>query len=282
MNPCLRPARTLAALFAGVLTLAPVAAAYAAPGGNDRATMALDPTEESLVFLGISGDYQGIAGRDRLQEKLSGELGLKLLGDPIRSYARKERMVWAVLTPKPDSLEKKVSRALKEDDFDVVRLRVSALALLDRSSSTSTVARAVRRAETREDRFWGADLHVREGLVWAFHESKLESKDVLMALRDNDLNVGFHHQEIELNAKEDADLAVLAANASAKLDLVRASEREKSLVLDLYFRDMDSFLALPHGRETYACPNVWPFLEEAGGKLKWNVTLDNHGYPFVD
>ena len=143
--------------------------------------------------------------------------------------------------------------------------------------------RGVQSVERNNDKVWGASVHPKEDLMWIFHESKFESGDLLKTVRSGRLSAGFHHQEIVLEAQEGTDMKAMAVDASAKLDLVAASDQSGNLVLDMYFRDVDALLALPRDEKIYACPNVLPFLDTVpAGQLQWRVTLDNRGYPFVD
>ena len=80
-----------------------------------------------------------------------------------------------------------------------------------------------------------------------------------------------------------SDLAQLAATASEKLDLARASQAEGYLTLDVYLRDLDSMILMQRGRHTFACLDVYkPFIKPLKSETKWIVTFDNSGYPFVD
>ena len=232
-----------------------------------------------MVFLGIDGNYD--AAGDEGVAKILADLELPVVGDPVRSLFQRDRMVWAVLTDEPDKILRRVKSKLKKKGFKVARLRVSAMSLLEPASRSSAL-RAVKAVEAEEKKVWAASLHLKEDLIWVFHESRLDSRVLLRQFRKGRLSPGFYHQEIVLAAREGTDMKALAVDASVKLDLVRASQREQNLVLDLYYRDVESFLALRKGKTTYACPDVLPFLETVAGSVQWKVTLDNKGYPFVD
>jgi len=251
------------------------------PGFGGRQTLALS-LNESLIFLGVSGDFQKIAPAD-LEKILREELHLNLVGRPARAFSNREHMVWGVRTAKPDKLVAGLVRPLKKLGFRVERLRASGFSLFN-AVSGAVVQRSLREVERKERKVWGASVHPREKLVWVFHEARLSSKKVETLLQSAGLKLNFFHQELVLEAKEEGQGKVLAAEASARLDLVYAREREdRDLVLDVFLRDVDSFLALPRGKRFYPCPDLTPFLKKVpGGTVDWKVTFDNAGYPFTD
>lgn len=251
------------------------------PNFGDRETLPL-VASESLVFLGIAGDYSG-GGDIKMAERLEQDFGLKVVGSPVRSMSDKKRLVWGVRsTDTAKKLERSLRKKMKKDGYEVFALRATVFALLGNQSG-SQVARTLRGYERSESKAWAFHISPRSSLVWGFHEPKLKSEKLKDGMRDVKVRSSFHHQELELEAKEGTDVAALAKEASQKLDLVRASNHDKFLVLDIYLRDLDSFLALERGKHTMACPDVMNFLEEVpAGKLSWSVTLENKGYPFVN
>ncbi|TAH36978.1 MAG: hypothetical protein EYC70_08320 [Planctomycetota bacterium] len=246
---------------------------------GDRDTLPLVATE-SLVFLGFSGDFAGDA-EVRFRALAGDELGLVLVGSPIRSSSDKSRLVWAVRTDDPVNLGKRLVKPFKEKGYAAQPLRATALSVLG-GQSDSDVLRGMRDLDRSERRVWAFYQDGKESLLWVFHEPKLAAEKLVDEVRDRKLKVGFYHQELELQAKEDADVQALAQQATGKLDLARASNRGRFLVLDVYLRDVDAFLALDRGKKTMACPDVLTFLQDVpAGKLSWVVTLENRGYPFV-
>ncbi|MFQ5749473.1 MAG: hypothetical protein ACE5H3_08460 [Planctomycetota bacterium] len=250
-------------------------------GFGGRQTLALS-LNESLVFLGVSGDFQKTRPED-LEKVLADEFHLHLVGRPARAFSNREHMIWGVRTSEPEKLVASLARPLKKRGFRVERLRVSGFTLFD-ATSGAVVQRSLREVERKEKKVWGGSIHPREKLVWIFHEARISSKKVKNLLQGAGLKLNFFHQELVLEAKEERHGKALAAEASARLDLVYAREREgRDLVLDVFLRDVDSFLALPRGKRFYPCPDLTPFLKKVpGGTLDWKVTFDNAGYPFAD
>lgn len=264
----------------GALYGSGVANAPAVLPAGDRDTLPL-VASESVVFLGFSGDFAGEA-EVRFQEMAGQELGLALLGSPVRSLSDRCRLVWAARTSDAEGIAKKLARPLKEKGYQVTLLRATVFSVLGNPSSAE-VQRGLRTLDRSEKRLWACFLALEANLIWLFHEPRLTSARLLDAAREADLKVAFYHQELELEAKEEADVEMLARQASQKLDLLRAGSREKHLVLDVYLRDLPSLLALERGKKVSACPDVLAFLRDVpAGRLSWVVTLDNRGYPFVD
>ncbi|HEX9794575.1 MAG TPA: hypothetical protein VGC54_11385 [Planctomycetota bacterium] len=255
----------------------------ARPVFGDRDTLPL-VASESLFFLGIEGDFKGNAIED-MEAYLSGEMGLKLVGKPVRGLANRERVVFGVRSGEAsaEKVVRPLTRPLKKLGYKVEDLRLTALSLIG-SNSVSGLQRSLRGVERADSDLWAFSMDAKENLIWGFHGSKFKAEELLEEVRDSGLKASFHHQEFEFGAGEGADLAALTGLAGEKLDLVRATERDNVLVLDLYLRELDRFLALDRKQATMACPDiVSPFLQKVpAGKLNWQVTLENRGYPFVD
>lgn len=270
----------LALLLAGsVYGSGAPATAVVRPVG-DRDTLPLVSTE-TLVFLGFNGDF-GAEAEVKFHEFAIQELSLNFVGSPLRSTADKAQLVWAVRTDNPSGLAQKIAKPLKEKGYTVTALRTTAFSILG-GQAAAEVQRGMRELDRVEKKVWGFFQDNKEGLLWVFHEPKLAAEKLMGEIRDAKVKAGFYHQELELEAKEGVDAKALADQACQKLDLARASNREQFLVLDVYLRDVDGFLALNRGKRTVACPDVLKFLQEVpAGNLSWVVTLENRGYPFVN
>ncbi|KAA3615178.1 MAG: hypothetical protein DWQ01_00195 [Planctomycetota bacterium] len=244
--------------------------------------MALE-TQQKLIFLGIAGDYSGGADlkmRDRLQQEFS----LEVVGNPIRSLSDKEKLIWTVKADQQAKKQlRKMSRPLKKDGYVLDQLRTTAFSLLGSRRSGSALQMALKAVERGDKNIWAFNIQVREGVIWAFHEPRTKSEKLLDKIKKQKVKASFYHQEFELEAKEGADVHTMVGQAKDKLDLVRANCIDQFLVLDLYLRDVEEFLALKRGHRTMACPDLLEFLAEVpGGNLTWSVTLENKAYPFVD
>lgn len=249
------------------------------PAG-DRDTLPL-VANEVMVFVGLTGDFSG-ENELRLREYLSRELGLRVVGSPVRSLADKGRQVWAVRTTDPEGLAKEVAGPLKQRGYQATPVRATVMVLLGRPSS-GEVQRVLRDLDRQEKKVWASHFDAQEGVVWTFHEPRISAEKLMDEVRRREIKAAFHHQELELAAKEAADLPALAKQAEQNLDLVKAGSRDQALVLDLYLRNVETLLALERGRRVVACPDVLSFLGSVpAGKLSWSVTLENRGYPFVE
>jgi lambda repressor-like predicted transcriptional regulator len=278
-----------AVLLTALLLALPYGSGTAAPAPplrpslGDRDTLPLSASAETLVFVGLAGDQVAGSGRALVEDFLAKDWGVTLVGEPVRSLATRDRAVFAVRTADdPGTSLRRQRRVLKRHRLQAEQLQVTALALLG-NYSYSQLQTALRSVERREDKIWAFFIDNRENVIWAFHEAKLDPDGVLDAIRRARIKVSFYHQELELEAGGGTDVETLAGQARDRLDLVGATARDGSLVLDLYLRGVGSFLALQRGRKTVACPDVLPFLREVpASDLAWKVTLDNRGYPFVN
>ena len=237
---------------------------------------------ESLLFLAVTGDFSGeqeLEVGDFLRE----EQKLALLGDPVRSAASKTTRIWAVATSEtPKNFLRGLLRPLKKLDYRPALVHASAFKLIAQSKA-SLVRRSLRNLELEDRKVLASSLDFRAGLFWVFHDDGMHAKKLLSQLRTFDLKVAYHHQEIILQARPDADLARFADSAAAHLDSARISQRNNTLVIDLYLRDLSSMLALSKSRSVVACPDVLPFLGEVpAGELDWLVDFDLAGFPFSD
>jgi len=248
---------------------------------SDLETTALAATE-TVIFLGLRGDFSGdieLSMADQLEAKED----ITIVGDPVRALATKNTRIWAIRTPTTaKKLERGLKREMKKAGYEVDILKGTALTSLgdDRSA---TLKRALRDLEREEDKVWGSHLDSREGIMWVFHESKVDGKDIQKVLRKSKVKTGFHHIELTLAAKGELQADGLAKQAGKDLDLARASSNGSELVLDVYLRDLEGMLALRRGKHNIACPDVLCFLGSVpAGELEWTVTLDTTGFPFKD
>jgi len=193
--------------------------------------------------------------------------------------------VFAVQADDAGKLARKMKRGLKKDDYKVSALCLTVVVAVGEVKSRD-LRRAAQMVEENDKSVFASFVSKREGLVWVFHESKLKSKKVLALFDESKVLFDFYHQDVELAPDKDgkiSDLAQLAATASEKLDLARASQAEGYLTLDVYLRDLDSMILMQRGRHTFACLDVYkPFIKPLKSETKWIVTFDNSGYPFVD
>lgn len=249
----------------------------------ERQTMALDASE-SLVFLGIEGDFVN-DGDIAMVQRLESDFKLEVIGQPVRSTTTRSRYVFAVQGDSASKLARKLKRSLKKDGYKVIPLRITVVSAVGEAKSRD-IKRAAQAAERAEKKVFATFAATREGLIWVFHESKLKAEKVLDLFEEGDTLFDFYHQEIELAPDKGgniADLAQLSALASEKLDLVRASQAEGFLTLDLYLRDLDSMILMVRGRHSFACLDVYDsFLKPQKTEANWVVTFENDGYPFVE
>jgi len=258
----------------------PAGARTASAPFGERETLPLVASER-VVFFGFEGDFTG-DGDLKLAGLLEEEFQLPVLGTAIRAHSTRDRLVFAVRTSEDvKKLDRSLNRGLKKKGYKAEPLHVTALSLLDRSSG-SALSRDMRNVERDESKVWASAVRPGNRLIWVFHEPRMSASKVLDAVRDAGVRCSYHHMEVELTAQQNADLAALRDLAGEKLDLLRASEQDGRLLLDLYLRDVDSFLALQRGRRTVPCPDVLDFLDEVpAGRLQWQVTLDIEGNPLT-
>ncbi|MBT3339894.1 MAG: hypothetical protein HOM34_07090 [Planctomycetes bacterium] len=274
---------TLALVLSFVPHTVSVQANFALTSIAERQTMALDASE-SLVFLGIEGDFAN-DGDVAMSQRLENEYKLQVIGRPVRATSNREHYVFAVQADDAGKLARKMKRGLKKDDYKVSALCLTVVVAVGEVKSRD-LRRAAQMVEENDKSVFASFVSKREGLVWVFHESKLKSKKVLALFDESKVLFDFYHQDVELAPDKDgkiSDLAQLAATASEKLDLARASQAEGYLTLDVYLRDLDSMILMQRGRHTFACLDVYkPFIKPLKSETKWIVTFDNSGYPFVD
>ncbi|MFK5955750.1 MAG: hypothetical protein QM477_04800 [Planctomycetota bacterium] len=248
---------------------------------RDRGTLSLSAAE-SVVFLGIAGDYSEV-NADDLAIRLSGELDLVFVGDSIRAMADRSRRVWAVRTGEPKKVVKKLKKPLKKLGFKVTKLQVTVVQPL---RNDARAMRSASRVIEGDKKVWTVWADRRSPGVWIFHESKLSGKKIEGMFRKTDAKVAFYHQEFEFSTNQGADLPALTAAAEENLDSLKVCVREDHLVLDLFLRDIDSMLLLENEKHTkqFLCPDIVnPFLgTSAVASLDWAVTLENTGFPFVN
>jgi len=248
---------------------------------RDRGTLSLSAAE-SVVFLGISGDYKEVSADD-LAIRLAGDEDLEIVGDSIRAMADRSRRVWAVRTSEPKKVAKQLKKPLKKLGFKVTPLQLSVVQPL---KNDAKAMRSASRVIEDDKKVWAVWADRRSPGVWVFHESKLSGKKIEGMFRKTDAKVAFYHQEFEFSTNEGADLPGLTTAAEENLDALKVTIREDRLVLDLFLRDIDSMLLLENEKATkkYLCPDiVHPFLgTSAAASLDWAVTLENDGFPFVN
>lgn len=248
---------------------------------GDRGTLSLSAAE-SVVFLGITGDYKEMPA-EHLAVYLEQEADVELVGESIRAMSDPSRRVWAVRTAEPKKLAKSLRKPLMKKGFKGTQLRATVVEALGKDDSS---LRSAQRSVEREDKIWTIWGTRRAPGVWVFHDKKLTSKKVEGLFRKTKAKVAFYHQEFEFSTTEGADLPTLTTAAEENLDSVRVCIREECLVLDLFLRDLDSLLLLENAKGTkrYLCPDIVdPFLgTSAAASLEWAVTLENKGFPFVD
>lgn len=246
-------------------------------------------TAETLVFLGISGDYKAVSPDD-LSAWLAEE-EVVVVGDSIRAMGDFERRVWAVQGKDANKVIKGLKSGLKKKGFKATALKATALTPLDAGSRS--LNGAMREVEAQEKKIWTVWSSRRSSAVWVFHEKKITSKKIEGLFRKTKDKMTFHHQEFCFAADlgdgkpQDASFNIndMTEAASSACDSLRVVNRDGALAMDLYMRDMESMLLLSSesGRKSYLCPNVWASslkrlqVEELG----WKVTFEDTGFPFV-
>ncbi|MDA0667252.1 MAG: hypothetical protein O3A95_03575 [Planctomycetota bacterium] len=248
---------------------------------RDRGTLSLSAAE-SVVFLGITGDYREVSAED-LAIRLAGEEDIAFVGESIGAMGDRSRRVWAIRTDEPKKVSKKLDKPLNKLGFKATQLQLSVVQPLQNDAKAMRTA-----SRTIEDdtQVWAVWADRRGPGVWIFHESKLSGKKIEGMFRKTEAKVAFYHQEFEFSTNDGADLPTLTTAAKEKLDSLKVSVREERLVLDLFLRDIDSMLLLENekGTKQFLCPDiVHPFLgTSAAASLDWAVTLENDGFPFVN
>jgi len=248
---------------------------------RDRGTLSLSAAE-SVIFLGISGDYKAVSAED-LAIRLAGDEDIEFVGKSIRAMGDRSRRVWAIRTDEPKKAAKKLKKPLKKLGFKVSKLKLSVVQPL---KSDSKALRTASRTVEGDKKVWAVWADRRSPGVWVFHETKLSGKKVEAMFRKTAAKVAFYHQEFEFSTNEGADLPALTTAAEENLDSLKVLVREDRLVLDLFLRDIDSMLLLENekGTKQFLCPDIVdPFLgTSAAASLDWAVTLENDGFPFVN
>lgn len=260
-------------------TLSSLVGALALLGGaGEPETLPLE-TADRLVFLGVQADYSTL-GMEEVTRILTEDLGLKPVGESLRSASNVERRVWAVRCKDPDLTVKDLKRNAKKSGLLVERLLLS-VAEGGREGFGSASARVL---EGQDERIWSGWLGPKGAQLWIFHESKLTTKLLEKFMAGAKLTAAWHHQAFALSsaAQPAADLAALEAVAALKLDLMSATKTESGLALDVYLRSLDSLIILEQPGRVRFCPDIRgklidPTLPESSG---WNLTFSNDGYPF--
>ena len=178
-----------AAVFTGTLSAAPLLlsnassaapANAAAPALSSLSAVISAPVEqstvslnnsESVVFLGITGDYKATTA-DELAEWLLKEKKVVVVGESIRAMGDTSRRVWAVQSEDSKKLMKSLKSGLKKQGFKATPLLATALTpLSDDSRAQKAAMRDVEKAENKVWTLWGGG---RDKAVWVFHESKID------------------------------------------------------------------------------------------------------------
>lgn len=261
--------RTLPSLVGALVLLA---------GAGDPETLPLE-TADRLVFLGVQADYATL-GMDEVTRILTEDLGLKPVGESLRSASNVERRVWAVRCKDPELTCKDLKRNAKKSGLAVERLLLS-VAEGGRDGFSGSVARVL---EGQDERIWSGWLGPKGAQLWIFHEVKLTTKLLEKAMTGAKLGTSWHHQTFGLSsaAQPAPDLAALEAVAPLKLDLMSATKTDGGLALEVYLRSLDSLIILEQPGRVRFCPDfrgklIDPTLPESTG---WNLTFSNEGYPF--
>jgi len=272
--------RTLFLVLAatGLLFGAGVAAPAPAVGEPTTSTLA---TQTSIVFLGIEGDYKAVQAEE-LATWLQEDQKQIVFGKVLRALGDPSRRVWAIETAAPKKLLRTLKTGLKKQGFQATMLVATAVESLDKDSRN--VRSACRQVE-RDSKVWTMWSDRKAETIWVFHESKLSAKQVEGLYRKTECAVAFAHQEIVVAPGACEDLSGMIPKLDKKLDAMRVSLREGSLVANLYLRDLDRLLVLHRegSEKIVLCP---PGLREAvpadEDPASWKVTIDNDGYPFLD
>lgn len=248
-------------------------------GVGDRETLPLESAER-LVFLGVQCDYSTL-GIDEVQRLLSEELGLKPVGESLRSSTNVERRIWAIRCEDPESTFKELKRTAKKSGLSVERMLLSVVEA-GKDGFNGTTARVL---EGLDERIWSGWPGPKGDRMWIFHEAKLTTKLMEKAMTGAKLGATWHHQAFDLTsiAQPAPDLGALETAAAAKLDLMSVTKVEAALALDVYLRGLDSLLILEQQGRLRFCPDfrgklIDTTLPGSGG---WHLTFSNDGYPFL-
>lgn len=248
-------------------------------GSGDRETLPLEP-KDRLLFLGVQCDYATL-GIEEVTRILSEDLGLKPVGESLRSASNVERRVWALRCADPEGTCKELKRTAKKSGLTVERLLVS-VAGSGREGFGSSAARVV---EGLDERIWSGWIGPKGGQMWIFHEAKLTAKLLEKSMNGAKLDASWHHQAFALSSLSTpaADLAALEAAAAGKLDLMSVTKAEAALELDVYLRSLDVLVVLEQEGRTRFVPDFHGKLIEPTlpGSTGWNLTFSNEGYPFL-
>jgi hypothetical protein len=266
-------------------------ASASSPNLTEQSTVSLAKAE-SVVFLGITGDYKATTA-DQLAEWMLKEKKVVVVGESIRSMGDASRRVWAVRGEDSKKLVKSLKSGLKKQGFKATPLLATALTPLnDKSRALKAAMRTVEKDEKKIWTLWGGS---RDKAVWVFHEKKIDSKKIESMFRKTEAKMSFFHQEFcfksevilgEGQATEaSAKVEMMGQTAAATMDCLKVTARDGGLVMDLYMRDMTSVLLLSsdNGRHQFLCPNVYksPVKRLHVPELDWTVTLEERGIPFV-
>lgn len=247
-------------------------------GAGDRETLPLE-AKDRLVFLGVQCDYATL-GIEEVTRILSEDLGLKPVGESLRSAGNVERRVWAVRCADPEGTCKELKRNAKKSGLVIERLLLS-VSESGREAFGSSTARVV---EGLDERIWSGWLGPKGEKLWIFHEAKLTAKLLEKSMKEAKLGASWHHQAFQLSSlsKPAPDLALLESAAAGKLDLMSVTKADAALELDVYLRSLDSMLVLEQEGRTRFCPDFHGKLIEPTlpGSTGWHLTFSNEGYPF--
>jgi hypothetical protein len=271
----------------GTLSAASFSLSSASPVLDDnQSTVALN-SAVSVVFVGIEGDYKATSA-DELATWLLKEKKIVVVGDSIRAMGDADRRVWAIQSEDCKKTLKGLKSGLKKQGFKATPLVATALSPLQEDSRA--MKSAMRDVESNEKKIWTGKA------LWAFHESRFESKKVEALFRKTKAKMSFFHTEYCFNSAvmnelkggeaSDAGLNVeeITKTAEASLDCLKVSTRDGGLVMDLYMRDVESMLLLKssNGRHQFFCPNVQKtsIKRLQVPELNWTVTVEDPGMPF--
>jgi hypothetical protein len=268
-----------------------LSASAASPFFVEQSTVSLN-SAESVVFLGITGDYKATTA-DELAEWLLKEKKVVVVGESIRSMGDASRRVWAVKSEDPKKLVKSLKSGLKKQGFKATPLLATALTPLnDNSRALKAAMRDVEKSEKKIWTLWGGG---RDKAVWVFHERKIDSKRIESVFRKTESKMSFYHQEFCFKSdalsgegkvtEASVNVESMSETAAASMDCLKVISRDGGLVMDLYMRDMSSVLLLSsdNGRHQFLCPNVHesPVKRLQVPELNWTVTLEGRGVPFL-
>lgn len=277
----------------GTLSAASFSHSSASPVLDDnQSTVALN-SAVSVVFVGIEGDYKATSAEE-LATWLLEEKKIIVVGESIRAMGDADRRVWAIQSEDCKKTLKGLKSGLKKQGFQATPLVATALSPLQQDSRA--IKSAMREVESQEKKIWTFAGGSRGKALWAFHESRFESKDVEALFRKTKARMSFFHTEYcfrsdvmnELKNGEPSDAGLnveeITKTAEASLDCLKVSARDGGLVMDLYMRDVESMLLLKssNGRHQFFCPNVQKTAIKRLQipELKWTVTVEDPGMPF--